>query len=503
MFVALIMTLALGYGLARVMIGQNIKEIVENWGTYRCRPEIIITGNLYKPDKDPRSGLEYAYDNFNFCASELAKNVLSMALKPVLDIFYQMMNSAIQSVGFAMNLRTLASSLYNGLNRITDVFARRFNLVIHELHKNFLKQFSALQKANAIANASVFAGISVLRTILNLFKLMIIVVISILVVLVILTIFLFFILAPVIPVILMAIGVITATAFAGGVGGMSDTFCFAPNTAIRLAGGGTKTIKEIRIGDRLANDSIITAAMMFDLEKEHKMYSVDGVIVSGAHIIYVGGIATFVENYKSAIPIECADKVVYCLNTSNHKIPVMGLTTDLVFADWEELGSTDMSEWDVLVRYLLNNTASLATNKNSDLLDSEGGFTADCSVQLWNVGDVPIGKIKIGDYIADPKGYTKVIGIVGVDGDESSVYGSIGTVKCSGASWVRDDDVWKRAAETINWNSQPPAKQLFHLVTESGTFIVNGEVTVRDFTDIGVQKIRHTYGFTIDKLNKS
>ena len=91
MWEVILISLALSYGLARIIVSFKIDEIQENWKKYRCDPPIIMSANLLVPKNDPRSGSEFALENFNFCAGEIAKWALTVALKPVLDIFYQML----------------------------------------------------------------------------------------------------------------------------------------------------------------------------------------------------------------------------------------------------------------------------------------------------------------------------------------------------------------------------------------------------------------------------
>jgi hypothetical protein len=497
MFLALIITLALSYGLARTMIQHNVKEIIENWDKYRCKAEVMISANVFKPDTDPRSGYEYAYDNFNFCTSELAKYTLSMALKPVMDIFYQMMNAAIQSIGFTMNLRTLASNLYNGLTRIFDVFSRRFNLTIHELHRTFLLQMSAMAKANAIANASVYAGISVIKTVMNMFQLMIIVTISILVILVVMVIFLFFILAPVIPVILIAVAVITATAAAASVGGMADSFCFTGETEIMMYDGPRK-ISELIVGDRLYDGSQVSATIKFAANAATELYIVDGVTVAGSHILYKGGRPILVKDLPGAVPISNAASVLYCLNTTNHKIPVKGRSGIMIFADWEELDGAEMADWDHLVRSLLKTEAGSSA---AWVMESESGITEETLLETAT-GMRSIERIAVGDKIRDGAGMTTVVGTVILDGRETNGLGAIGPVVCSAACWIRNaEGQWIRAASSPEWRPVSPVKRMRMLITESGTFTVGG-IMMRDFTDVGVDQIEKTYDFTLNHINQ-
>lgn len=506
MWEVIVISLALSYGLARIIVSSKIDEIIGNWAQYRCDPPILITANLFKPKTDPRSGADFAMDNFTFCTSELAKWALSMALKPVFDVFYQMVNAAIQSIGFTMNLRTLAASLYNGLMRIVDIFARRFNLTIHQIHRTFLLQVSAFQKANAIANASIYAGISILRTIMNLFELMIIVVISILVILVVLVIFLFFIFAPVLPVIIVAISIISATAFAGSVGGMAGAFCFDPETEVLMADGSRKSMKDVKNGDRLADKSYVTAVMRFKTEADTQMWSIDGVSVSGSHILYNNGSPVFVRDYKHAVKLDVAPSTVYCLNTTSHRIPVKGLTKQWTFADWEELDDVSMDDWDTLVR---NKLGAVKRTCYQQTVESEAGLSPTCKVLIKTADGIQkhteIQNVVVGDYIADTglEGWTMVVGVVDLVGSESKSYGQIGSVQCSGANWIRNmNGQWCRASESQQWTGMLPVSRMVSLFTNSGTFKVDN-IVMRDFSDIGLDKIEESYAFTLPRLNTS
>jgi hypothetical protein len=284
MWLGLILTLTLTFGLVRIMTSLQFKEISENWKNYRCIPHVMFTAGMFKPSDDPRSSFEYTSDNFSFCSSELAKIALNIALKPVFDIFFQLTNSATQSIGFAMNLRTLASNMFRGLNSVFEIFNRRFGLTLHEIHKSFIKQYNAIQRANSIAISSVFAGMSYIQGIMNFIKLMVIIVISILVILIVIAILFFFLLAPVTPLILAAI--VSAGAFGGAVGGMASSFCFAPNTFLVLENGDKKLITDINVGDTLLNGSKVTAFMKFKAESNTDLRIIDGISVSGSHIVY-------------------------------------------------------------------------------------------------------------------------------------------------------------------------------------------------------------------------
>jgi hypothetical protein len=502
MWLGLILTLALGFGLARLLVSVQFKEIIDNWKSYRCLPQVMVMAGIFKPSDDPRSSFDYTSDNFSFCSSELAKAALSVALKPVFDIFYQLTSSATQSIGFTMNLRTLASNLFSGINRMFDVFNRRFNLTLHELHKGFIKQYSAIQKANSIANAAVFAGISFIQSIMNFIKFMVTIVIVIAVILVVLAILFFWMLAPVTPLILATL--VTAGAFGGSVGNMAESFCFSPSTQIILENGRKKPISEIKIGDVLLNGSEVTSIMKFGSDKNTDLRNLDGIHVSGSHIVYDNNKAIFVKEHKLNIEISCSEKYLYCLNTSDHKIPVLGLTGVRVFADWEELDKQDMGEWATFVNSLLNSDDAELTNLNTVVLESESGVDQSTPI-LYKCGEfnVPayktINEIAIGDIIKDGSKWTKVIGTVCIAGSECLETGSIDGFIGSSSNWVYAGTKWIRAVDMEGWKPVSPVSKLYSLFTESGSFTIN-KTQVRDFSEVGLQNISSTYNFTLSRL---
>ena len=368
----IILSIVLALGVARIITGFEAQSVMSQWAKYRCKPNIMAFASMFKPRDDPRSDAQFTSDNFNFCTAEIAKSVLEIALKPVLDVVLKMIESAISSIGYVMNLRSLSSNLFHGLERMFDVFGRRFNMTMHEFHKTFLKQISAMQKANAIATASVFAGLSMIKAIMNAFELMIIVCLVILVILVVLVIFLFFLLAPTIPLIIIVLAIIGATAYAGSTGGMGEAFCFHPDTLIKLEDGTSKPISEITLDTKLADGSTVFSTMKFKTETDTELYEFDGVIVSGSHIVYMNGQAKFVKELDNAKRfVEKMPSEIYCLNTSSHRIPVVGLTKSYEFADWEELDGDEMDDWSELVYYILNNNTKRTQKVNNDIIKSE------------------------------------------------------------------------------------------------------------------------------------
>ena len=481
----------------------------------------MFFASMFKPVGEPRSDLDFAASNFSFCASDIAKNVMITALKPIMDVVIKMVETAISSISYVMNLRSLSSTLFHALERIFDVFGRRFNLTIHELRKSFLKQFNILQKAEAIATSSVFAGLSMISSIMNAFRLMIIVSIVILVILVVLVIFLFFLLSPVIGLIILAISIIGGTAFAASTGGMQDAFtCFAPDTQVLMRSDSkrsdskrsdSKPIKSIVVGDELVDGAIVTAVLKF-ASGAVQMYELDGIIVSGSHIIYDGINPVFVSDFPGAVPATATPAEIYCLNTTTRRIPVAGLTRTHMFADWEELDNGDMAAWSTTVSRLLNGTGPTASVRAAaaDILNSETGLGPNVKFAT-PTREKTAAQLVLGDKILDVDGsFTTIVGIGRIHPSETKAYGKLSlesdaeAAAISGATWVLDNDgLWKQAALISRWVPlKLPVTATVVLFTSSGTFQIGDGIWCRDFSDVGLSNIDKTYDFTLSRLRE-
>ena len=492
MFLFIIISLVLFGGFARLLVFLNNADIIKNWKENRCKLHVMVFASLFKEKNDPRSSSEFASNNFSFCSSEIAKDVLKVALKPIQSIFSTMMNACVQSMGLTLNLRTLAAHLFAGINRIIDIFVRRFNLIIHEIAKNFRLQLNAFSKAHAIANAAVYTGISMVKALQNFWEFIIIVCISILVILIVMMIFLWFVLAPVIPMILSAVAVIGVTASAGAVGGMASAFCFHPDTPVIMKDETIKLMRDIRIGDELIDNSKVTAVMEFNTPCH--LYNIDGVLVSGSHIFYNNGLPIFVKDAGFQQTKEIYSQV-YCLNTTSHKIHTLGNKGPLVFADWEELDDEDMVSWDKYVQETLNASYNV---DNSEYIFNESGFYGSTPL-VTKRGNITIDNIRPGDNIKDKDGWTSVKGIVKLESSEGQ--GSFNDIHGSGANWMLSiSGKWIRAYESVDWKCSP-AQNLYNIFTDSGSFMV-GSTIFRDFSDIGLDKIDDTYDNTINTLTK-
>jgi hypothetical protein len=121
--------------------------------------------------------------------------------------------------------------------------------------------------------------------------------------------------------------------------------CFSPETPIKLQNGETVLMKNLKLGDILINGSVVDAVMTIRNENDPYYKLPGNIIVTGSHYIRYGGKYIHVKNVPEAKPTGKVDPVVYCLVTSDHKIPVGEYT----FWDWEDNLVPTQENVDILI----------------------------------------------------------------------------------------------------------------------------------------------------------
>lgn len=497
MWVFVGITVALFLGLVFTQSSMNYKEVAANWSKYHNHPFYMFAAPMFKPDDDPRSRLQFATDNFHDVVSEMITKVFAILLQPLFKIFRLMIDALTQSLSSLFNIKSLLASMWDKWNKMTDVFQRRFNGVFHNFRVTFTKIFHSMEKSYSVAAASLFAGISTIHTMTSFLDLVIKIVISILVVLVVMVILLFFVLAPFIPLILTTIGIVAATAMGGAVGGMAESFCFTGDVLISTVNGPVR-IDQIKIGQQLSATNNVTGVLHFIADK-YDLYYLDGITVTGTHIVYHEDKPIHVKDHPNAVSIPKRREEIHCLITSEHIIPIVGTLDTYIFSDWEELEATDeLQTWYETVYEALNGKPC-DTKPSEDILFSEAGVLSGTTVAT-RYGPTCIESLCPGDMIFSADGeQTKVLGIVQLQPDAVKAAIQEGDTYISSGAWVEKEGSWDHPEGT-------PFKATtcwYNLFTASGTFKIEtseGTVNLRDFSDMGKDKIEDTYSMVLEMM---
>lgn len=502
MFAFIALTAGLVFTLAFAKAYMNSAEVSANWSKYKSDPLYMFAAYMFKPDDDPRSRFQFAADNFIDNIMDYVHKIFTVFLQPVMNIFRLFTNSLTQSSNGLFNIRMILGKMWTAFNSMTDIFMRRFYSVFHQLRVTFIKLNESMGKTFGIATSSIYAALSTIRAMMSVFDLMINICVAILIILAVFMIFLPFLLIPFIFLILMVTQIIDRSGQGGQVSGLAGVFCFTADTRVATPTGSIP-IYQVKLGTVLADQQVVNGVFNFQ-QPAKDMYNVHGVIVSGSHIVFTkDGKACHVSEHPDAVPHTGDVSEVYCLMTSNRRIPIVGNDGILQFADWEELDSEDegLDSWNAIVYSLLNNKQRTHTPSEHNI-HSESCFSAETRVSTV-FGHRAIETIRPGTYVDDGfGGVSRVTGVVRIHGSE--ITGAVqydSTTTLSAGAWLYKDGIWQQP-KYVEANPVVEEQIWYSLFTEAGTFVVGNDLVVRDFTDVGSKDIDKTYAMVIDELNK-
>ena len=476
------------------VIRLQLDDIRVNWQRRRCEAFVIPLAHLIPTDQTIDTS-EFSAENFQFCMNKILDASIALATAPMQKGFVSQLQ-AVKPINDSINyLRANALSLLEPLNKLMSNMWAKVMLIVYQFIRVFSKLSSAFDRIFGIAVSSIFAGMGMYKGIRNALNFVIYVVLIILAILIIIVIFLFFMLIPVMPVILTTLGVISASVFGASVGGMADSFCVAPGTLVAVKEG-WKKVEEIRIGDELRDGSV--EGILKASGTKERLVMIDGVIIAACHIVKNGdewipaGKHPFAQPYKDHV------NELYCLNTTSRIWIVKGDSGELFLRDWEELPlDASMSvnaEWESLIYYLLNDPSPIIQFPRV-AFPGRGLVGENASVMEKKRGHVPISQIKIGDFIQDSPGvFTQVL----------AIYQDSDSVPRSGvnhASWIWNSqlEIWTHPVHY----SEEALSSGYQLITKSGMFLINTNTCVRDFTEIGLNRIEETYPLVLSQLSKT
>ncbi len=499
-----IFTIILGLLLSK----GEVQAVRANWSQRRCEPGVMFAGFMYKPDDNPSSAAQFAIDNFQFCMKSLAQSVIDELMGPVLGIFKGVTDGA-KSAGSSLNgVRTMMANIAGGFSGVLDGFMGVYNRTMMQSVRVASQLKMAYNRMLAIILSSFYAGLSSLFAGLNMFSFVMKVVMIILGILLALFIILIFVLFPFMPLIMSVIAALLSVVavFTGVIGseinGMSNGFCFAGGTFLQMADASIKPIREVKLGDVLWGNSVVTGTLKFS-GADVELYNYKGIKVSGEHLVYhttdsqKGRWMKVADTYS---PSADKEEFIYSLVTSDNKISAVNSQCErIIFADWEEFSDpVVLREWHQLVQDALHIPGKLRRNSCGSAHLSE-----NVRVKL-NGKPVSLRSIQIGDCIEDKDGngescITKVIGIYETM-DESKWPVSEGVWRWSTNYWHQGYISGFRGLSSSNGKR-------YHLITTTGTYCINLgdsdlEYLIRDFTEMGVPNLKKVSSIVVNLLNR-
>ena len=472
----------------------NVEEVIRNWGSRRCDLEIMVTAHLYKPKDDTRTSGEFSADNFQFCVKKSFREIITLALTPVFMMMNQQLD-VMEAVNNSLDrIRVMMANLFDGFQKLLDPFFKRFRTTGNQFAINQMKFLSAMGRAFGITQATLYIGMSLVTAIENFVHFVIRVVMIIMYIILGLMILIWFLILPVFIVIVLTCQSIGNSPFGYLTRDVCGELCFDPATRVKLQNGISKPIGSCKIGDTFEDGTVIEGILRVS-GKDETMFTLDGIRVSGAHLIWHNSEWIPVAEHPEATSSLFCSPLLICLRTSNRTIPLSGLQKSWTFRDWEELPMnlpTSDTIWDFLVAEILNQKPNQGPAPQEIPL-----LKSSCRVMYKTGESRRLSEVQIGDMLYSNEGFTKVTGIYTGEAAFSSDF---------------TDGIWFKSLGQSDWQhpkvsgSDQTVEQGIHLTTESGTFWIETNHTsgfVRDFTEVGVHNLPLTYSFTRKLLKKS
>jgi hypothetical protein len=279
--------LAFGLYIAGVFFFSQLKNIKDNWSTYRCNP-------MYMPLADD------VESNFVYCIQNSMSSFMGFIMQPLTFLTSSMsgmMSGFLNEINMVRamfdKVRTFISS------SVESIFGVFLNLII-EFQKIIIGIKDLIGKSIGIMVTLMYVIDGSVKTM--------------------------------------------QSAWNGPAGQLVKALgkCFHPETKIKLQNGNIVFIKDINLGDVLENGSIVEATMKLDNKiNPIPLYIInsegvnrENIYVTGAHLIFDKKNNKYVkvENYDKAVKTDIFIDWFSCLITSDHKI-VVGSEK---FWDWED-----------------------------------------------------------------------------------------------------------------------------------------------------------------------
>jgi hypothetical protein len=512
--------------------------VMKNWNTRRCEFPVMTAGMFFKPKDDPRSSTKFATDNFIFCMKTYVDEFIELMLAPFQAIFGKHLNLAKDALNVLNIIRKIAEAIYNAFLSFLEPYFRRFTASIYEVGRIVQYLRMSIRRANGIMMSMLFQGLTMFRGMLNTIQFVIKVILIICGIMLAIIIILIFILFPFIPLILSVLGAIVAAILgiimvvAGSVDkavSMKNGFCFGKNTKIfiKQLDGTHKAIpiSQVKLGDELGFECGKVTAVIKMEGKDVQLYNLNNILVSGSHVVQAENKNisdeekwNLVEDDSRAVKTEQRSSILYCFNTTTHKIPVYSpvLTyhknnkSPIIFRDWEEIPDEDLKGqygWNFIILKALNNSSNYSKWRDSLSKFNDTPILSEETLIKTPHGLVPL---KVFNYdnvthkILNRYGQEQyVLGVIDAIVDDVDKYQKNKGWHTELYEWDKDGKIWVKGKRTVNsGKDQIKGKTL---ITDSGEFIIwddesKSEKIVRDFTDIGYNSIHQTYPYVSERL---
>ena len=426
----IVLVLAAIAGIYGMSAFSQVKDVSKDWAKYRCNPLVMPFASVFGYN---------AKENFEFCMNNIFSNFSMPFLGSIGDIFHKF-SSLLQSIFSSLNgLRNSVATMGGGINIIFQEFTDRITNFFFQLRLSAIAIRTLFGRLYAILFSVMYMGLS---------------------------------------------GITGVSSFTNTfLFSFLDTFCFPGNTELIIQDKSAENgyrhipIKDVKIGDvLLPGISVVTATFQF-YSRGQEMVKLGPVTVSTNHYVLYKGRPIMAGDHPRAIHIGPwdSDELLYCLNTSDHHIPVEYLT----FMDYDETSEGDKDT----LNFIDSRVNGFTKPKNKDYTYKDSCFALEENHMIKTKAGIKAAKdIAIGDKLSTG---CEVVGLIRREIKEICTMPNGVQLTPATLYWNPSANQWNRCGEDYQWTTSPIAKEWvsFVVVPHSQIELEDGTI-VRDYMEL-------------------
>jgi len=418
----IILTLIIGFV---VLFGFSMlvdtKKIKEDWAHQRCNPMIMPFASYF--------GYNTA-DNFQFCMGQIFSSQsqgMFGSITGMFGMFTGLLTSIFDSIS---SLRATIATLGGGINVIFQEFTERISNFFFQLRMSAIRVKMLMGRMYAILFSVMYMGMS---------------------------------------------GITGMSSFTNTfLFSFLDTFCFPGETELvvqREDGNKRVPIKDIAIGDVLVpGKTRVTATFRF-YSKGQAMVRLGPILVSTNHYVMHKGTPVMAGDHPDAIPYGPWDSEqhLYCVNTTDHTIPIGCLT----FLDYDETPEGD----EATMKWVEKKVNAVESTRTLSYADSCFAIEPHAKIRTMN-GLCAAMDIQIGDRLTTG---SEVVGLIRREVSQACTLPS--GVRMTPATLHWDGTQWIRYGTHVPYESIQDEFVSFVVVPNSQIELEDG-TRVRDYMEV-------------------
>jgi len=414
------------FGVSTLNQLSNVSD--NDWASKRCQPWVLPIAGWLGPKGTNAS------DNFNFCMGSIFKTHSMPFVGSITSSFTQftgLLSSLFDSVG---SIQTTIATLGGGINTVFQEFTERISYFFFKLRMSGIYLKTLFGRLYAILFSVMYMGMS---------------------------------------------GITGMTSFTNTfLFSFLNTFCFPGETEVIVknsTGAAIRTpIKDVKIGDVLLPGHTTVTALFRFYSKGQPMVKLGPITVSTNHYLMHNGKPIMAGDHPHAIQLGPwnSDDLLYCLNTTDHTIPMEYLT----FLDYDEAPECD----EPTLRWIEKTiNAKESTSTNYAYKDACFAINEEAKIKTMH-GLVAANQIQIGDYLTTG---SEVVGIIRRQVSEVCVLSDKVSLTPATLYWDQTANQWKRMGEHHAYREHHAEFISFVVIPNSQIELENG-MRVRDYMEV-------------------